>query len=117
MQSQKDDLESLGYVMVYFAKGKLPWQGLKAPNSTEKDRLVMERKMALSVEALCEGLPQEFAQYMRYVKSLKHGGRPDYAMLRNLFRRVAQGHGIEYDNVFDWTLRMYLQEEQKQRQR
>ena len=65
VQSQKDDLESLGYVMVYFANGKLPWQGLKAPNSTDKDRLVMERKMALSVEALCEGLPQEFAQYMR----------------------------------------------------
>ena len=103
--------------MVYFAKGELPWQGLKAPNSTEKDRLVMERKIALSVEALCEGLPQEFAQYMKYVKSLKHGARPDYALLRNLFHGVAQKYGIEYDNVFDWTLRMYLQEEQNKRTR
>ena len=115
VQSQEDDLESLGYMMVYFAKGKLPWQGLKAPNSIERERLVMEKKMAMSVEALCLGLPQEFAQYMRYVKSLKQGGRPDYAMLRKLFRGVAQRHGMEYENVFDWTQRMYLQDEQNKR--
>ena len=111
-QSQKDDLESLGYMMVYFAQGKLPKQGLKAHSRVEKDRLVMEKKIASSVEALCVGLPQEFAKYMRYVKSLKRGGRPDCAMLQEMFRGVAQRHGIEYDNIFGWTLRMYLQEEQ-----
>ena len=115
VQSQKDDLESLGYMMVYFARGKLPWQGLKAANSVEKDLLVMEKKMALSASALCAGLPQEFAEYTRYVKALMQGERPDYAMLRKLFRGVAQRHGMEYDNVFDWTLRMYLQEEQSKR--
>ena len=111
MQSSKDDLESLGYMIVYFAHGKLPWQGLKVPNSTEKDRLVMEMKMALSASALCAGLPRELAEYMRYVNSLKQGERPVYAMLRKLFRGVSQRDGTEYDNVFDWTIRMYLQEE------
>ena len=98
--------------MVRFLRGELPWQGLKAANSVEKDLLVKKKKMALSASALCAGLPQEFAEYMRCVQSLKQGGRPDYAMLRKLFRAVAERHGIEYDNVFDWTVRMYLQEEQ-----
>ena len=114
VQSPKDDLESLGYMMVYFARGKLPWQGLKAANSAEKDRLVMQKKVALSTSALCDGLPHEFAEYMRYVNSLKQGEMPDYAMLRKLFRGVAHRDGMEYNNVFDWTIRIYLQEEQNQ---
>ena len=117
VQSQKDDLESLGYMMVSFAQGRLPWQGLKASTGIEKDQLVMEKKMALSAEALCHGLPTEFAEYMRYVKSLKQGGGPDYAKLRKMFRGVARRHGMEYDNIFDWTLRMYLQEKQINRAR
>ena len=71
----------------------------------------MAKKMALSAEALCEGLPEEFAEYMRDVKSLKQGGRPDYARLRELFRGVAQRQGIKYYNVFDWTVRMCRQQE------
>lgn len=101
VQSQKDDLESIRYVILYFAKGKLPWQRVKAPNGNEKDRLVMEKKVALSVEALCEELPQEFAQYMRSVKSLRQGGSPDFVMLRKLLREVAWRHNMEYDNIFN----------------
>ena len=101
--------------MVYFAQGKLPWQGLKAANSVEKDALVMEKKMALSASALCAGLPQEFTEFMQYVNSLEQGRSPDYVMLRELFRGVAWRHNMEYDKVFDWTLRTYLQEEQNKR--
>ena len=96
--------------MVYFAKGRLPWQGLKAHSTVEKDQLVMAEKMAVSAEALCEGLPPEFAEYMRYVKSLKQGQRPDYGWLREFFRGVARKQGMKYDNVFDWTARIFWQE-------
>ncbi|KAK1093103.1 casein kinase I [Friedmanniomyces endolithicus] len=108
VQSPKDDLESLGYVLIYFLRGILPWQGLKAHNVEEKDRLVREKKETTSVEDLCSGLPPEFAEYMTTVKSLGLGSRPPYKRLRKLFRDVAGREGIDYDNVFDWTERLYL---------
>ncbi|KAK1045895.1 casein kinase I [Friedmanniomyces endolithicus] len=62
-QSPKDDFESLGYMMAFFARGRLPWQGLQAHGRGEKDRAVMEKKIATSVEQLYEELPEEFAKH------------------------------------------------------
>jgi len=56
-QSRRDDLESLGYVLVYFKKGKLPWQGIAAETKAENYQKIMEKKMSLSVEQLCDTLP------------------------------------------------------------
>ena len=111
VQVRRDDLESLGYVMLYFLRGSLPWQGLKAHDAEVKDRLVMEKKMELSVEQLCSGLPSEFAEYMRCVRALEGRQRPPYRRLRNLFRGLAEREGIEYDNVYDWTERIFLRQE------
>lgn len=69
VQTRADDLEALGYMMVYFLRGKLPWQGLKARDAREKDRLVMEKKKALAPEQLCLGLPPEVSEYFTTVKS------------------------------------------------
>jgi len=49
-------------MMAFFVPGRLPWQGLQAHGRGEKNRAVMERKMATSAEQLCEELPDEFAQ-------------------------------------------------------
>ena len=73
----------------------------------------MEKKIALEVEKLCSGLPPEFAEYMSYVKSLSQGQRPDYRKLQRMFRGLARREGIKYDNVFDWTERVYLQQERE----
>lgn len=115
VQSQKDDLESLGYMMVYFLRGRLPWQGLKVRSRSEKEQLVLDKKMALDAEELCSELPQEFVEYMRYVKSLKRGQKPDYQWLRKLFQGVAQREEIEYDDVFDWTILVYFQQEEEKK--
>ncbi|KAK1051658.1 casein kinase I [Friedmanniomyces endolithicus] len=69
-QSPKDDLETLGYMMAFFARGRLPWQGLQAHGRGEKNRAVVEKKMATLMEQLCEELPEEFAQYMQEVKDI-----------------------------------------------
>ena len=99
-----DDLESLGYMFVYFARGSLPWEGLRAKTADEADRSIKEMKESLSGEALCEGvLPREFARYIDYARSLGFGEKPDYSYLRRLFRRLFAAEGFKRDNVFDWT--------------
>ncbi|KAI0399451.1 casein kinase 1, delta subunit [Xylaria palmicola] len=103
-QSWGDDLESLGYVLLYFARGSLPWQGLKAATNKEKNEMIKEKKESLSGEKLCEGLlPDEFATYINYTRSLDFEEKPNYAYLRELFRRVFRSKGFRYDNIFDWT--------------
>ena len=59
-QSRRDDLESVTYVMAYFLRGNLPWQGLQAKTKAEKYRRIMETKMATTPETLCKGLPSKF---------------------------------------------------------
>lgn len=103
-QSRGDDLESLGYVFVYFARGSLPWQGLKATTDKERDGRIKERKESLSGEALCDGvLPGQFATYIDYTRSLGFDDKPNYLYLRGLFRRLFVAESFSYDNVFDWT--------------
>ena len=59
-QSRRDDIEGICYVVLYFLRGSLPWQGLTARNKNDKYRKIMETKMSTSVEALCKGFPSTF---------------------------------------------------------
>ena len=59
-QSRRDDLESLGYVLMYFLRGKLPWQGMPGNNKKEKYANIMNRKISFALDQLCKGFPDEF---------------------------------------------------------
>ena len=101
--SRRDDLEAIGYVLLYFTKGSLPWQGLQARNDQERYKKITEKKLSLSVESLCRDLPGEFAAYLNYCRGLKFEEEPDYQYLKGLFSQLAVKLGIEYDGVFDWS--------------
>jgi len=103
-QSRRDDLESLGYVMMYFLRGNLPWQGLKATNKKLKYEKISEKKIGTSVEQLCRGAPVEFAQYLNYCRSLHFEDKPDYQYLRKTFRDLFNKEGCKHDAMFEWTV-------------
>mmetsp|Transcript_45208 Transcript_45208/g.57894 ORF Transcript_45208/g.57894 Transcript_45208/m.57894 type:complete len:405 (+) Transcript_45208:32-1246(+) len=109
-QSRRDDLESLGYVLKYFIRGSLPWQGLKANTKKQKYERIMDRKMSTSTEQLCKGYPSEFRSYFEYCRSLRFEDRPDYAYLKRLFKELFYRKGFQYDNMFDWTVQNMQQE-------
>ena len=53
-------MESLGYVFMYFLRGSLPWQGLKAATKRQKYERISEKKMSTPIEELCKSFPCEF---------------------------------------------------------
>ncbi|TQD92275.1 hypothetical protein C1H46_022157 [Malus baccata] len=108
-QSRRDDLESLGYVLLYFLRGSLPWQGLKADTKKQKYDKICEKKLSTPIEVLCKSHPVEFASYFHYCHSLTFDQRPDYGFLKRLFRDLFSREGYEFDYVFDWTIIKYQQ--------
>ncbi|CAH3037376.1 unnamed protein product [Porites lobata] len=103
-QSRRDDLESLGYVLMYFNLGSLPWQGLKAATKKQKYERISEKKMSTPIEVLCKGFPSEFSTYLNNCRSLRFDDKPDYSYLRQLFRNLFHCQGYVYDYIFDWNL-------------
>ncbi|KAJ3510487.1 hypothetical protein NLJ89_g4646 [Agrocybe chaxingu] len=103
-QSRRDDLESLGHVFMYFLRGGLPWQGLRAATNKQKYEKIGEKKQTTPISELCEGFPEEFSIYMNYVRKLGFEETPDYDFLRELFSKVLKTLGEPEDGVYDWML-------------
>ncbi|KAJ7508150.1 kinase-like protein [Mycena galericulata] len=103
-QARRDDLESLAYMLLYFLRGSLPWQGLEAATKEEKYHRIMQEKMNISTDLLCRGYPVEFGTFLDYTRELSFDGAPDYSYLRKLFRDIFVREGYDCDYAFDWTI-------------
>jgi len=98
--SRRDDIESLGYNLIYFMKGKLPWSHLY------DSRLILFQKMKTSIDELCEGLPEEFEEFINYSKELKFEQEPDYKYLKELLIKAGEKNGIDINKVkYDWDIK------------
>eukprot|EP00826_Nyctotherus_ovalis_P064266 TRINITY_DN9423_c0_g1_i1.p1 TRINITY_DN9423_c0_g1~~TRINITY_DN9423_c0_g1_i1.p1 ORF type:complete len:227 (-),score=47.95 TRINITY_DN9423_c0_g1_i1:157-837(-) len=111
-QSRRDDLESLGYLLVYLLRGSLPWQQLRAKTKQEKYDAIKEKKMCTAIEDLCQNLPEEFPIYLKICRNYEYTQKPDYAALRKLFRDLFVCSGFEYDYMYDWLLPRHNQYKQ-----
>ena len=116
-QSPRDDMESLGYVFLYFLRGFLPWQGLKAKTGEQKEKLILEKKQSAEESGLWKELPEEFRKYFEHLRCLHSHETPDYTYLRRLFRNLFCRKGYEYDHVFDWTILKFFEYQERDRSR
>ena len=129
-QSRRDDLESLGYVLIYFLKGTLPWQNLKKTETEQsKYRQMMEVKIAATTSAgatapapapapapgehhascaLTDDVPPVFGAYLRQVMALRFDETPDYKQLRRLFKHLYKESRFTPIVAFDWQRRTLL---------
>ncbi|KAI6652658.1 Casein kinase I-like [Oopsacas minuta] len=102
-QSRRDDLEALGHMFMYFLRGSLPWQGLRAATLKERYQKIGEKKKCTPIEILCQGFPDEFSKYLEYVRRLDFYEDPDYTYLRGLFITLSEKKKWYKDYAFDWS--------------
>ncbi|CAD8084386.1 unnamed protein product [Paramecium primaurelia] len=103
--SRRDDMESLGYMLIFLLKGQLPWQNLQFTSEENKIKQVGQMKMKMEVSELCKGLPIEFGRYLDYVRGLPFKSEPNYKYCQSLFRKVQNEHNyLPKELVFDWNI-------------
>ena len=108
-QSRRDDLESVGYVLMYFLRGDLPWQGLKIRSKEDRYKKILDKKKETTSEELCRNYPNEFYKYVDYTKNLEYTENPDYDMLKQLFLTVVANLKEKMDYIYDWTTNADIQ--------
>lgn len=109
-QSRRDDLESLGYVLVFLIKKTLPWMGVNAATGKEKNYLIGKIKDQTREIDLCKDIygQKYFVKYFKYIKNMEFDEKPDYDFLRGLFDKMLKHRYIEYEN--DWLFKDYFLE-------
>ena len=100
--SRRDDLESIGYVLLYLLLGKLPWQSIKCNDKEKRYMMIGENKSSLSPWEHFPNVPCEFILYIIYCRKLEHDEDPDYDYLRNILINLYKHHGYPADNIYDW---------------
>lgn len=100
-QTRRDDLEALGYIFMYFLRGKLPWQGF--PYTKDLYDKIKNVKLTVSVPELCRGYPEEFVTYINYCRNLGFEEEPNYKYVKDLFLNLLLRLGFHFDYRYDWT--------------
>ena len=102
-RSRRDDLEAIGYLLIYFLRGSLPWQSVKANTMEELNRKIGEVKQSTKLKELCGDYPEEFTQYITYARNLDFAETPDYKKLILMFGSLMKEKGWSVDWEFDWV--------------
>lgn len=101
-QSRRDDLESVAYLLAYFIRGNLPWQGLKSPKKDARFERIRDVKIATSPAELCKGFPHQLADFVEYTRALEFEAEPDYGYCVDLLSNAIVDMGEQYDYCYQW---------------
>ena len=102
-QSRRDDLESIFYILIYFLKGSLPWQGLKVNKKEDRHKKIYEIKKNIRIKELCSRLPEEFELFYNYIRKLQFEQVPDYYYLKILLKNILEKNNYIIDFDYDWN--------------
>ena len=114
-QSRRDDLESLGYCLMYFLRGNLPWQNMKVKNKSEKYLKILNKKKEISSKELGENFPIEFAEILDFFKKLRYTEDPDYELYNKKLLTVLEKEKLKFDYIYDWTTFINLKDRNKKK--
>ena len=113
--SRRDDMEAIGYVIVFLIKGTLPWCGITCESFDEKLMKIAASKKKHVLTDLCKGLPEELHMYFENVLSLEFDEEPDYSFLRGLIVTALEKMGGKVDFSFDWLKKEKEKEKEKRK--
>jgi casein kinase I family protein HRR25 len=88
--SRRDDVESLGYVLIELINGSLPWKKLKVRNaySTKHQMYIKIRNM--KEQASWNDICPAMVEWMNYCKKLSFTDEPDYEHLLKILRKIPE---------------------------
>ena len=102
-QGRRDDMEALSYVLIYFLRGCLPWQGLRVNKKEDRHKKIKEKKKMVNSKELCIGLPNQFYLFVDYCRQLKFDEEPNYEYLKGLLIEIMNNNNFGFDYVYDWS--------------
>ncbi|KAL0948065.1 hypothetical protein HGRIS_010689 [Hohenbuehelia grisea] len=100
--SRRDDVEAIGILLLFLLHGRLPWQGICAPDILSKLRRIGEMKRGKPFADLLSQSPAFFTPFFEHCRALEFADKPDYAYLRRLLHDEMDQNGWEYDWQYDW---------------
>ena len=101
--SRRDDLISLGYMLIYIIKKELPWQGTFKNLNKSSYFDLLYYKDTNGCGKLFDNLPKEFSEYIKYCRNLKFEQDPNYSYLRSLFVNILSKMNLDYKILaFSW---------------
>ena len=112
-QSRRDDLESAGYVLMYFLRGDLPWQNVKIKGKQDKYAKICSYKKEISSQELGKNFPSEFAEILDYFKNLGYTEDPNYEMCCRKMIDILEKQNLKFDYIYDWTTNNNIKERKR----
>ena len=102
VQSRRDDLESLCYVLLFIMRGNLPWDNVFGHTENEDILLIYKIKRFMKPDLLFFNLPKETVEFFKYCKNLDFEQKPDYNYLRSLLINILYNINQKNDLNFSW---------------
>jgi len=102
--SRRDDIESIGYLLIYLLSGSLPWQKIKHVDKSKKYEIIGDFKNSRTLFEHFPDVPTEFITMLTYCRRMTYDEDPDYDYLKNILITLYKHQGYALDEKYDWNI-------------